>query len=93
VSVADDEADPAEAALDEAAEERRPGVALVVAGRELEPEDPPLAGARHSDRDERGHAHDPPGVADLHVCRVEEAVRVALVGRRAAPRTLVSGAS
>ena len=68
-----------------APEERRPGVALVVAGGELEPEDPALAGRRHPDRDEGGHAHDPARLADLDVRRVEQEVRVALVGERAAP--------
>jgi hypothetical protein len=43
VVVADDQADPVEAALDERADEAGPGAALVVARRQLEAQDPPLA--------------------------------------------------
>jgi len=85
VGVADDEPDAAEAALDEPAQERRPGIALVIAGGELEPEDAALPGGRHPDRDEGGHADDPPAVADLDVRGVTEQVRIALVGERAGP--------
>ena len=59
VGIADDQPDARQAALDEPAQERRPGIALVVAGGEFESQDPALAGARHPDRDEGGHAHDP----------------------------------
>ena len=81
--VAGDQPDTAEAALDEAAQEQRPGIALVVAGGQLEPEDPVLASARHADRHERGHVHHPATVADLGIRGVEEQVRIALVGQRA----------
>jgi hypothetical protein len=43
VGVADDQADPGQTTFDERAQEARPGVALVVAGGQLEAQDPPLA--------------------------------------------------
>ena len=67
VRVADDEPDAGEAALEEPPHEARPGVALVVARRQLQGEHPPLATARHPDRDEAGHAHHPPRIAHLDV--------------------------
>jgi hypothetical protein len=85
VGVADDEPDAGQATLDEPAQERPPGVSLVVAGGELEPEDPAFPGGRHPDRDEGGHADDKTTVADLDVRGIEKQVRIALVGERAAP--------
>jgi hypothetical protein len=80
--VADDEADAAQAALDERADEARPGRALVVAGGELEAKHPPLAGRRHAgDR----HRHDPPGLADLDVRGVEPDIRMGDLAERAGP--------
>src|SRR5680860_1687864 len=74
MGVADDQPDASQAALDEPPQERRPGIALVVAGRQLEAEDPTLAGARHPDRHEGGHADHPAAVTDLAVRRVEDLV-------------------
>ena len=85
VVVADDEADPVEAALDERADEGRPGAALVVPRRQLEAEDPPLAGAGDPGRHEGRHRHDPPAFADLEVRGVQPQIGIRLVGERATP--------
>ena len=51
VGVADDETDTRQAALEEPPHEARPGVALVVAGGEIEAQHPPFARDRHADRE------------------------------------------
>jgi len=58
VIVADDQAHAAQAALDEAPDEGRPGASLVVAGGELEPQDAPLA--VRATRSRRGRPSTPP---------------------------------
>ncbi len=50
VGVADDEPGAGEAALEEPPHKGGPGVALVVAGRQIEPQHTPLARGRHPDR-------------------------------------------
>ena len=75
VVVADDQAHAVEAAVDERTDERRPGRALVVAGRELDAEDPTLTAHGHAGRDQGRHRHDPAGLADLEIRRVEPDVR------------------
>jgi hypothetical protein len=84
VVVTDDQPDAVEAALDESPDEGRPSRPLVVAGSQLEPQDPTLAGLRHTGRDEGRHRHDTTGLADLDVRRVEPDVRIGLAAERPA---------
>ena len=91
VVVADDQPDAGQSTLDEAADEGRPGTALVVAGREVESEHAPLAGRRHAGRDEGRHRHDPPALADLDVGGIEPQIGVRLVTERAGAERLDLG--
>ena len=75
VIVADDQPDAAQATLDEAADEGRPGGALVVARRELEAQHAPLAAGGHARRDQRRHGDHAARLAHLDVRRVEPQVR------------------
>src|SRR6266852_9519481 len=77
--VADDEPDTGQAALDERADERRPGRSLVVARGELEAEDPALPALGHPGRHERRHRHDPTTLADLDVRGVQPEIGIRLV--------------
>jgi hypothetical protein len=74
------EAHAEEVALEESPHEARPGVALVIAGREVETQDAALTGPGDPDRDEDGHRDHPPAIADLDVGRVEPEVGIALAG-------------
>ena len=76
---------PSEAALDERAHEAGPGAALVVAGGELEAQDPALPGEGDPGRDQRGHRDHPAALADLEVRGVQPEVGADDVGERAGP--------
>jgi hypothetical protein len=78
MGIADDEPDAREAPLDEGADEGRPGAALVVACRQLEPEDATLTVAADAGGHERGHVHDPAVITDLDVRRVKPEVGIGL---------------
>jgi hypothetical protein len=84
VVVTDDQPDAVQAALDERADEARPGAALVVAGGQLEAEDAPLTRGGHAGCHQSGHGHHPPALAHLDVGRIEPQVGIGLVGQRAA---------
>jgi hypothetical protein len=83
VVVADDEANPVEAALDEPPDKGRPGRSLVESCGKLEAQDPPLAAPGDAGRDQGRHRHHAPGFADLEVRGVEPDVRVRLTRERA----------
>lgn len=72
-------------------DEGGPGRSLVVAGRQLKPQHPPLAAGGDPDRDEGCHRHDPPCFADLEVRRVEPEVREGGVGEWPAAEPLDLG--
>ena len=82
VGIADHQAHTGQAALDQAAQERSPGVALIVAGGKLESEHAALASGGDADRDQSRHGDDPATVADLDVGGVEPQVWVELAGER-----------
>jgi hypothetical protein len=77
-----------EAALDERADEGRPGAGLVVARAELEAQDPPFTRRRHPAGHERCHRDHSTAVADLHIGGIEPQVGIALSRERAVAECL-----
>ena len=80
VVVGDDELHPAQAATRQRAQEVRPE-GLGLRGPDRHPEDLALALGAHRDGDYHGDRNDPPGLARLHVGRVDPQIRPVALDR------------